>query len=140
MLETVKADFDKLLTEMGIASDSNRADAHRLADVVVSKGLADARTPVEIARFVRGHYPHLFGAIPGSPIAEAKGIPPGVNPREAGKKNAGKTATSTLPVAKDDNKIKDEKPTTPNSAPQAPAPQPPVTAAPTAPAAAPATK
>jgi hypothetical protein len=107
VLEQVKADVIAKLTELGL-SESSLDLACQFAEVAISKGLADARDVLGIVHFVRGHYPHLFGATGGSLITQVEGLTR-TNPRDIGKPTLPKT-TTTLPIAKGDNKIVKETP------------------------------
>ena len=106
MLEQVKADVIAKLVELGL-SESSLDLACQFAEVAISKGLADARDVLGIVHFVRGHYPHLFGATGGSLITQVEGLTR-TNPRDIGKPTLPKT--TTLPIAKGDNKIVKETP------------------------------
>jgi len=107
VLEQVKADVIAKLTELGL-SESSFDLACQFAEVAISKGLADARDVLGIVHFVRGHYPHLFGATGGSLITQVEGLTR-TNPRDIGKPTLPKT-TTTLPIAKGDNRIVKEMP------------------------------
>ena len=102
MLEQVKADVIAKLTELGL-SESSFDLACQFAEVAIAKGLADPRDVLGIVHFVRGHYPHLFGATGGSLITQVEGLTR-TNPRDIGKPTLPKT-TTTLPIAKGDNRI-----------------------------------
>ena len=107
MLEQVKADVIAKLTELGL-SESSFDLACQFAEVAIAKGLADPRDVLGIVHFVRGHYPHLFGATGGSLITQVEGLTR-TNPRDIGKPTLPKT-TTTLPIAKGDNRIVKEMP------------------------------
>ena len=107
MLEQVKTDVIAKLVELGL-SESSLDLACQFAEVAISKGLADARDVLGIVHFVRGHYPHLFGATGGSLITQVEGLTR-TNPRDIGKPTLPKT-TTTLPIAKGDNRIVKEMP------------------------------
>jgi hypothetical protein len=107
VLEQVKADVIAKLVELGL-SESSLDLACQFAEVAISKGLADARDVLGIVHFVRGHYPHLFGASGGSLITQVEGLTR-TNPRDIGKPTLPKT-TTTLPIAKGDNRIVKETP------------------------------